>query len=324
MNNYVFAVVAFFFLIVIVELMLYSWRVSRDLRRSKKVVARLRVHTLLDAQAHGADNILKTRTLSAIPLLNTLLLKINLVGRIETLVKQAQAPYTPVVYMLLSALLGLIGFMAGSTQLRSMVLRLLVGFACCLLPFAFLNVKKSLRLKKFTAQLPDALDLIARSLKAGHSFSSGLNLAAENFPDPLGVEFMTTINEINFGMPVAEALKNLGKRVDCPDLNFFIIATILQRETGGNLAEITQTIASLIRERFKFEDKVRVLAAEGKISAVILIALPICMFLYLLKMSPEYMHVLLDDPLGRKAGVAAIAMMIVGIIIIMRMVRIKI
>ena len=177
--------------------------------------------------------------------------------------------------------------------MKNMGMGLLVGIACCLLPFVFLNIKKSLRLKKFTVQLPDALDLIARSLKAGHSFSSGLKLAAENFPEPLGPEFMATIHEINFGLPVAEALKNLGKRVDCSDLNFFIVATILQRETGGNLAEITQTIATLIRERFKFEDKVRVLSAEGKISAVILIALPVCMFLYLLKMSPEYMNVLL-------------------------------
>jgi len=324
MNMYVFAAVVFIFSIIIIELLLYSWRAARDLRRSKKVVSRLEGHALRDAAGTGAGNILKTRTISSIPFLNALLMKIDLMGRLEILVKQAKAPYTPTVYILLSALCGVMGFIAGGTQSTSLVFRLLVGVACCLLPFVFLKIKKSLRLKKFTAQLPDALDLIARSLKAGHSFSSGLGLAAENFPDPLGLEFQMTINEINFGLPVAEALKNLGKRVDSPDLNFFIIATILQRETGGNLAEITQTIATLIRERFKFEDKVRVLSAEGKISAVILIALPVCMFFYLLKMSPEYMNVLIADPLGRKAGAAAIVMMIVGIIIIMKMIRIKI
>ncbi len=324
MNTYVFAAVVFVVLIVIIELLLYAWRAARDLNRSKRVLERLRGHAWQAAAAAGDSTLLKTRKVSSIPFLNELLLKINLMERLERLVKQTNAPFTPVVYLLLSALLGLMGFMAGSQMLKTMAMGLVTGLAGCLLPFVFLSIKKSLRLKKFTMQLPDALDLIARSLKAGHSFSSGLKLAAENFPEPLGPEFMTTIQEINFGLPVDEALKNLGKRVESADLNFFIVATLLQRETGGNLAEITMTIAALIRERFKFEDKVRVLAAEGKISAVILIALPICMFLYLLKMSPDYLNVLFYDPVGRKGGIAAIVMMIVGIIIITRMIRIKI
>lgn len=324
MNTYVFAAVVFVMLIVIIELLLYAWRSARDLRRSKRVLERLKGQAWQNAAETDGGTVLKKRRVSSIPFFNALLLKINLMERLETLVKQTNAPYTPAVYLLLSALLGLIGFIAGSDMLKNTAMGVVTGLAGCLLPFVFLNIKKGLRLKKFTMQLPDALDLIARSLKAGHSFSSGLKLAAENFPEPLGPEFMATIHEINFGLPVDEALKNLGKRVDSSDLNFFIVATVLQRETGGNLAEITQTIAALIRERFKFEDKVRVLSAEGKISAVILVALPICMFAYLLKASPEYMNVLFYDPIGRKAGIAAIVMMIVGIIIIMRMIRIKI
>jgi len=323
MSNYVFAGVIFFVILVVIELLLYAGRAARDLSRSKRVLERLKGHAWQNA-ASGGGTILKTRKASAIPFFNALLLKFNLVARLETLVKQTNAPYTPAVYLLLSALLGLVGFIAGSQVLKNTGGALGAGLAGSALPFVFLSIKKNLRQKKFTMQLPDALDLIARSLKAGHSFSSGLKLAAENFPAPLGPEFMTTIQEINFGLPVDEALKNLGRRLDSPDLNFFIVATLLQRETGGNLAEITHTIAALIRERFKFEDKVRVLAAEGKVSAVILVALPICMFLYLLKMSPDYLHVLFYDPVGRKGGIAAIVMMIVGIIIIVRMIRIKI
>jgi len=324
MSNYVFAAVIFVILVFIIEMLLYAARAARDLRRSKRVLERLKGHAWQDAAAAGDGAILKTRTVSSIPFLNALLLKINLMERLERLVRQTRAPFTPVVYILLSALLGLIGFMAGNQMLNTTLMGVAAGLAGCLLPFVFLTIKKNLRLKKFTIQLPDALDLISRSLKAGHSFSSGLKLAAENFAEPLGPEFMTTIQEINFGLPVDEALKNLGKRVDSADLNFFIVATLLQRETGGNLAEITQTIAALIRERFKFEDKVRVLSAEGKISAVILIALPICMFLYLLKMSPEYLNVLFYDPVGRKGAIAAVVMMITGALIIMRMIRIKI
>jgi tight adherence protein B len=253
-----------------------------------------------------------------------MLMKINLVQRLETLVKQTNTSHAPAVYLLLSALLGATGFLAGRFMLANTAMGFLCGLGSCLLPFVWLMVKKNLRMKKFDLQLPDALDLIARSLKAGHSFSSGLKLAAENFPDPLGSEFQATINEINFGLPVAEALKNLGKRVDSSDLHFFIIATILQRETGGNLAEITQRIATLIRERFKFEDKVRVLGAEGKLSAAILIVLPFIMFFVILKLSPEYVEVLVKDPIGRKAGYAAVVMMLTGIVVIMRMIRIKI
>lgn len=325
MNNYIFAAIVFFLLVIIIEMLLYAWRASRDLHRSRKVVERLQDAAVAHGMGTGGpDTILKTRSVSAIPFLNSLLLKINVIERLENLVKQAAAPLTPAVYLLAAALLGVLGFMAGQTMLHATTLGLLLGFVCFLLPFAWLNLKKRLRLQKFAVQLPDALDLVARSLKAGHSFSSGLKLAAENFPDPIGEEFMATIREINFGLPVAEALKNLGKRVDSADLNFFIVATILQRETGGNLAEITENIAAIIRERFKFEDKVRVLAAEGKISAVILIGLPFVMFFLLLRLSPEYIDVLLNDPIGRKAGIAAIVLMLAGILTITKMIRIKV
>jgi tight adherence protein B len=323
MNNYIFAGFIFVVLIVIIELLLYAWRASNDLSSSKKVLDRLQKYSWENDLSKVAENILKTRIVSTIPFLNRVLLKINFVERLETLVRQTNTSIAPAVYLLTSALLGVVGFLVGKFMLRDMVLGLIVGFACCLLPFVWLIFKKNQRMRKFDVQLPDALDLIARSLKAGHSFSSGLKLVSENFPDPIGTEFNETIREINFGLPVAEALRNLGKRVASSDLNFFIIATILQRDTGGNLAEITETIATLIRERFKFEDKVRVLAAEGKLSAIVLIAIPFLLFFFILKRSPEYIEVLLQDPFGRMAGFGAIVLMLAGIVIIMRMTKIK-
>ncbi len=323
MNNYMFAGFIFVVLIVIIELLLYAWRASNDLSSSKKVLDRLQKYSWENDLSKVAENILKTRIVSSIPFLNRVLLKINFVERLETLVRQTNTSIAPAVYLLTSALLGVVGFLVGKFMLRDMVLGLIVGFACCLLPFVWLIFKKTQRMRKFDVQLPDALDLIARSLKAGHSFSSGLKLVSDNVPDPIGTEFNETIREINFGLPVAEALRNLGKRVDSSDLNFFIIATILQRDTGGNLAEITETIATLIRERFKFEDKVRVLAAEGKLSAIVLIAIPFLLFFFILKRSPEYIEVLLQDPFGRMAGFGAIVLMLAGIVIIMRMTKIK-
>ncbi|MBW1745720.1 MAG: type II secretion system F family protein [Deltaproteobacteria bacterium] len=119
-------------------------------------------------------------------------------------------------------------------------------------------------MEKFQRQLPEGLELIARSLKAGHAFPSSMKMAADEFDDPLGPEFEETINEINFGVNVPDALKNLAERVNCDDLKFFVISVILQRETGGNLAEIIEGLAYIIRERFKLYGKIRTLAAEGK------------------------------------------------------------
>ena len=147
-------------------------------------------------------------------------------------------------------------------------------------------------MQRFEEQLPDALELIARSLKAGHAFSSGMKMVTDEFDDPVGTEFAKTLNEINFGVDVTEALKNLAKRVDCPDLNFFVISVILQKETGGNLAEILENIGHLIRERFKFYGRVRTLTAEGRLSAVVLIGLPFVIAFVIFLLNPEYIKIL--------------------------------
>lgn len=179
-------------------------------------------------------------------------------------------------------------------------------------------------MQKFQRQLPDALDLVARSLKAGHAFSGGLKMVAEEFDNPVGVEFDKTMNEINLGVEVTELLKNLSNRVDCLDLNFFIISVIIQRETGGNLAEILENIARLIRERFKLHGRIRVLAAEGKLSAMILIALPFFVAFVISILNPKYIGTLITDPIGHILIAVAIIMMTLGILIMIRMIKIKV
>ena len=179
-------------------------------------------------------------------------------------------------------------------------------------------------MQKFERQLPDAMDLIARSLKAGHAFTGGLKMVADEFDDPMGTEFDKTLNEINFGVGVIEGLKTLANRVDCRDLKFFVISVILQRETGGNLAEILENIARLIRERFKLHGHIRVLSAEGKLSAIILIALPIFVVFALSIINPEYINTLIIDPLGRIMSAFAIFMMIVGVFVMRRLIKIRV
>lgn len=179
-------------------------------------------------------------------------------------------------------------------------------------------------MKKFQTQLPEALDLMARSLRAGHAFSTGMKLAAEEFEDPLGPEFSVTLDEINFGLGVPEALNNFVNRIECPDLNFFIVAVILQRETGGNLAEIMENIAHLIRERFKLYGKIRTLAAEGKLSMWVLLALPFFIIGALFVVNPEYIKILFIEPAGRIMCGIALFMMFIGYLVMRRMVNIEV
>jgi tight adherence protein B len=193
-----------------------------------------------------------------------------------------------------------------------------------ILPFLYISYKRKKRIQKFERQLPDAMELIARALKAGHDFASGLKMVAEEFGDPIGTEFDKTVNEINFGVGVAEALKNLPKRIDCPDFKFFIISVILQRESGGNLAEILGKIAYLIRERFKLQNRVQVLAAEGKLSAIILIAIPFVIAFALTLLNPEYIKTLVIDPIGKILVTFAFLMMIIGIFVMKKMIQIKV
>jgi tight adherence protein B len=151
-----------------------------------------------------------------------------------------------------------------------------------------------------------------------------MKLISEEFKDPIGPEFDETLDEINFGLSVADALKNLTKRVECLDLKFFVVSVILQRETGGNLAEIMESLAHLIRERFKFRRKVDVLSAEGKLSAMVLVILPFVLFAALYLINPTYMTVLIADPLGRAISTISIIMMIVGVLFVRRIVDIDV
>jgi tight adherence protein B len=192
------------------------------------------------------------------------------------------------------------------------------------LPFFSVYLKKNRRMRKFGRQLPDALDLIVRALKAGHAFSSGLRMVADEFDDPVGPEFAKTMDEINFGVGVPEALINLSNRVDCPDIKFFVVSVIIQRETGGNLAEVLEKISHLIRERFKFYGRIRVLASEGKLSAIVLISLPFVICLMLLLVNPGFLEPLYTDPAGRLLIGAAVILMVMGIFIMKRMISIRV
>ncbi len=315
-------IVLFVTSVFIIELFVYAYKTLRNPHR--KIIQR-RLKTLSSSEyGNDSHDITRKRVLSRVPLLNTILLHTPGVRPLERLLQQANVQSPLGVFILLAAVLALTGYLAGSLLTINRVIPLIIAAFLAGIPFLYVIRKKKKRMEKFQKQLPEGLELIARSLRAGHAFTSGMKLAADEFDDPLGPEFTETLDQINFGVSVSDALKNLAGRVDCPDLRYFVVAVILQRETGGNLAEIIESIGYIIRERFKLKGKIRILAAEGKLSAIILVAIPFFVIIVLRFTSPEYINALLFEPAGRIMGAVALVMMVMGIFVMKKMINIKV
>ena len=297
----------------------------RSFRGSESRNVKRRLRTLSAAGSDfGEIDIVRKRILSEVPWLNRTLLSITRIHQLDKLLEQANTRLPLGFYLLLSFLIAALAVVISSVMSKSLALSIVFGIFLGSFPFLYLISLKQKRMEKFQEQLPDALDLVARALKAGHAFSGGLKMVADEFSDPIGTEFRKTIDEINFGVGIDLAMKNLANRVDCPDLQFFVVSVIIQRETGGNLAEILEKIASLIRERYKLYGKIRSLAAEGKLSAVILLALPPLMALYFFIIQPAYVGLLFKDPVGIVMVVGASIMMVIGTYVMKKMIEIRV
>lgn len=317
----IFGMLIFVVCVLVIEMCHYAYRTMRNPNRRK---IRKRLRKIASSTYGDGQSILRRRTLSEIPFLNRMLLKIPLVVRLDRLLQQADIRQPLGFFLLLTIFLTFIGFLGGSLVTRNYVLSIIMAALLGGIPLFYVRSRKRRRMKKFQAQLPDALELIARALRAGHAFSSGMKLAAEELDDPLGPEFGETLDEINFGISVSDALKNLSRRVDCPDLKYFVVSVILQRETGGNLAEIIDSIAYLIRERFKLQGRIRILSAEGKLSGIILLILPFFIVVALRFLNPDYMTTLVTDPIGSVMASIGAFMMIMGVLVMKRMINIRV
>jgi len=324
MNVAIPALLIFVITVLLIEMFLYSYRL---MRHPDRAVIRKRLRTIpSDTTVEGAldSDIVRKRVLSDVPALNQLLLRVTAITRLDRLAQQANTRYPVGVFILLAIVLASVGFLAFSYVTENRWLCVIISALLGAAPFLWLLNKKQKRMQKFQAQLPEALDMISRSMKAGHAFTTGMRLAADEFDDPLGTELSYTLDEINFGVSVPDALKSLVRRLDCQDLNFFAVSVILQRETGGNLAEIIEKIAHLIRERFKLLQKIKTLSAEGRLSAIILACIPFVVAGILYFKNPEYIMVLYTDPTGRIMATVVLFMMILGIYVMKRIVNIKV
>ncbi|WP_206956446.1 type II secretion system F family protein [Trinickia acidisoli] len=318
-----FAVLLFFATVLSVE-GLYLYWISRHGAQAKRITARIELGSS-NAQAGGQPlSILKERKLSDSRWLVHLLVDVPGVHAVDRLLKQAGL--TTTVGRFLGYTLGCaaVGLVLGAVFPIPLLVQLTLASAFALLPWLAIRRKRNQRLKQLERQLPDAADLIARALRAGHSFASALGMLAEELADPLGTEFKIVFDEINFGVSMNTALYNLTERVPIDDLRYFVIAVLIQRESGGNLAEILGNIGLIIRERLKLFAKVRALSAEGRLSAWILALLPFVVIGVLSVLSPGFMKIFWTDPAAEKLAGICLGMMVLGILWMGRIVRLRV
>ena len=245
-------------------------------------------------------------------------------GNLSLLFEQADSPLSADKFFLLSGLTAALGAAACLIARAPTPLIPLGGIVGALGPWGFLVVRRQLRFRRFELQLPDALELIGRALRSGHSLASGLNVVVTEMPEPVCQEFRKAYEEQNLGIPIEQALKNMLKRVPNMDLKFFVTAVAIQRQSGGDLAEILDKISYIIRERFKILGQVKALTGEGRISGVVLMALPVALFFAVYYLNPDYVMLLFTEELGRKMVFVAGLLQVVGAVVIKKIVAIKV
>jgi tight adherence protein B len=288
---------------------------------------RLRPERIIIGECRGAE------ALDMLQAMNTghdgsLELFIPKFGDLRTFLDQAGSPLSVSRFVVISLALGGAGAALCFLGIVDSVTWLLAAPVAFLafgsLPAIWVFIKRRKRLKAFTRQLPDSLELISRALRAGHSLASGFRLVAQEMGDPIAREFGRCYEEQNLGIPLDEALEDLSARIPNLDLRFFASAVILQRQTGGDLAEILDKIGHLIRERFKIWCQIQALTGKRRLSGIVLLALPPLLFVAMYRLNPKYVMTLFTDPLGHEMLAAAIVMQLVGALVIRKIVQLKV
>jgi tight adherence protein B len=245
-------------------------------------------------------------------------------SRFSRLIEQAGVNTTPSALLLASLICAAVAGLAAYVFLRIPLALLVCVPLGASLPLLWLLQRRSSRLKAFEEQFPDALDLISRSLRAGHAFQAAIGMAADELTAPAAPEFKKVFDQQNFGLPLRDALNGLTERVPLLDVKFFVTAVAIQRDTGGNLAEILDNLAHVVRERFKIQRQVRVHTAHGRITGFVLMALPAFLAVALSILNREHMRPLFEEPMGRTLILGTIIMQLIGFVWIRRVIKIEV
>ena len=291
---------------------------------SRKLDRRLRdVSTPAGADLDDAS-VVKQSNHGPLPSIDRAMAKTRIGSRIARLIEQSGTRTTPSgigVMMLLAA--------AGSAFAASLLVPLrfaplAAGALGAAMPIGWLVHRRTVRLKRFEEQFPEALDLLSRAIRAGHAFQTAMGMIADEVAQPVGPEFKKTFDEQNFGLPLRDALNQLSERVPILDVRFFVTAVLIQRDTGGNLSEILDNLAHVVRERFKIRRQVRVHTAHGRFTGYVLLALPAALAVVLSYISPSHMETLFKERIGQMMLIGAIVMQTIGFLWIRKVIKIEV
>jgi tight adherence protein B len=318
-------VFALTFLIVLM-IVLGVWMVASG--DNKQDVVRRRMEAVRKAERRGDVSLgltlARDEMLSSVPAVHRLMMHWQWSVRLQERIAQAGLRMKAGKLILMSACLGMGMFVLVGVFYPQFWAGVLLGTAVAFIPFGVISYLRQKRLQKFEERFPEALDLLGRAVRAGHAFTTGLEMIAKESPEPIASEFRTTFEEQNFGLPLRDALLNMTERIPSIDVRFFVTALLIQKETGGNLAEILDGLARVIRDRFRIYREVRVRTAQGRLTAGILIALPIFMLIVLMVLNPTYMKVLFQDPRGSLILSVAAIMQVIGSLLIWKIIHIEV
>ena len=304
-----------------------------DQRSAQARLLRERLATVKDSATQPASEelaLLRDEMLSRIPALDNLLRRSSRISNLQPFLEQAdlkiRAGNILVLCMVSGVLLAGAGFlMAGSLPPNQALLFALVGLILgAVLPYSYASYRRTKRFQKFEELFPEAIDTLARAVRAGHAFTTALELIANELSEPVASEFRKLFEEQKFGLPVRDALMNMTGRMPLVDVKFFVTAVMLQRETGGNLAEILDNLSYVIRERFKIMRQVRVYTAQGRLTMMLLMGLPPVIVLTMLLTSPAFIRPLFSDPIGHALVVAGIVLQTLGYFVIRKIIQIQV
>jgi tight adherence protein B len=316
----------FIAIFLVLALGLFAFLSGLELRTQSGRGLRERLQSL-DAAAQRSSNpevaLLRDELLSTVPQLNKLLVHWRRVRRLQMMLMQAGLQMRAGKLILICACSGAFLAVVVNFFLPGWLafIALLMG---CMVPLAVVAQLRARRFAKFEKLFPEAIDLLGRAVRAGHSFSTSLELIADEVNDPVGGEFRKLFDEQKFGLPMRDALANLVERVPLVDVRLFVLSVLVQRENGGNLAEVLDKISYVIRERFKIQRQVRVYTAQARLTMVILMAMPFIMAVLMTLVSPQYLRVLVTDPIGHNLIGLGLVMMTCGFFILRKIARIRV
>ncbi|MCG5075260.1 type II secretion system F family protein [Paraburkholderia tagetis] len=323
-TTFFLAILLLFVAVVLAAQGAWEWWNSRHGAVARRLESRLEAVATGGMGRKESMSILKAQRLDGSTLFGRALLLVPKIRSFEAWVQQSGVSWTAARLIALCAVMPVFVFVVGLFFRVPFAMLASIAVVSALLPLLYVSRRRSKRLLRFQKQLPDACDMLARALRSGHAFTGAIDMVGTEFADPMGAEFRVTFDEINYGVSLNDALLGLAQRVPVGDLRYFVIAVLIQRETGGNLAELLDSIASLVRERFKLFDKVRVLAAEGVLSARVLCLLPVFTAGAIAFLNPDFLDVLWKDPTGVMLLEGVSVLMVIGTIWVRRIVRIHV